>query len=98
MRGAGRACCPAFARFIWRINGDWPVAMLYGAASGKRPLLTNGERSMSRARLVPPLLAILMLAGAAGAGIAQAAPETKPAEPPPAAAEPSSPMRQPGDA
>jgi effector-binding domain-containing protein len=56
------------------------------------------ELPMSRARLVPPLLAVLILTGAAGAGFAQAAPETKPAEPPPAAAEPSSPMRQPGDA
>jgi len=54
---------------------------------------------MSRARLAGPLLALLMLAGAAGTGFAQAAPETKPAEPaPPAAAEPSAPMRQPGDA
>ena len=54
---------------------------------------------MSRARLAGPLLALLMLAGVAGTGFAQAAPETKPAEPaPPAAGEPSSPMRQPGDA
>lgn len=53
---------------------------------------------MSCARLAGPVLAVLMLAGTAGAGFAQATPETKPSEQPPAAAAPSSPAQEAGDA
>src|SRR5665213_4073026 len=68
--------CPRFARFIWRINADWPVAYdimhemprIIGFAAQRRRTI------MLCPRLVAPLLLAMTLALAGPPALAQHAP------------------------